>query len=181
MALLLGIVVPEDLELHALDVRTAFLSGNLEEEAWMEHPKVLCQRLRGQVKAQHVCLQTEAGPASMASQARCNSQGGGLRPRPRQPVHLLQRYPQGRDRRSLLCGQRAGCCANKRSREVGDVKRSVDDLRCGSPWLTCVGVSRASLVWMCLVWLAFVFVRPRLFAFRRPCCYACPSSLSVTR
>jgi hypothetical protein len=30
------------------------------------------------------------------------------------------------------------------------------------------------------VWLAFVCVWPRLFAFRRPCCSACPSSLSVT-
>jgi hypothetical protein len=39
-----------------------------------------------------------------------------------------------------------------------------------SPWLTCVGVSRACLVWVCLVWLAFVCVWPRLFAFRHPCC-----------
>jgi hypothetical protein len=43
-----------------------------------------------------------------------------------------------------------------------------------SPWLTCVGVSRA-----CLVWLAFLFVLPRFFAFRRPCCWVCPSSPSV--
>jgi hypothetical protein len=41
-----------------------------------------------------------------------------------------------------------------------------------------VVVSGACLVWVCLVWLAFVW--PRLFAFRRPCCWACPSSLSVT-
>jgi hypothetical protein len=47
-----------------------------------------------------------------------------------------------------------------------------------SPWLTCVGVSRDCLAWVCLVWLAFVW--PQLFAFRRPCCSARPSSLSVT-
>jgi hypothetical protein len=27
-----------------------------------------------------------------------------------------------------------------------------------SPWLTCMGVSGARLVWVCLVWLAFVCV-----------------------
>jgi hypothetical protein len=49
-----------------------------------------------------------------------------------------------------------------------------------SPWLTCVGVSRAFLVWVCLMWLAVVCFWPRLFAFQRPCCSACPLSLSVT-
>jgi hypothetical protein len=39
-----------------------------------------------------------------------------------------------------------------------------------SPWLTCVGVPGACLLWICLVWLAFICVWPRLFAFRRPCC-----------
>jgi hypothetical protein len=44
----------------------------------------------------------------------------------------------------------------------------------------CEGVSGASLVWVCLVWLGFVCVWPRLFAFRRPCCSVCPLSIPVT-
>jgi hypothetical protein len=48
-----------------------------------------------------------------------------------------------------------------------------------SPWLTFVGVSRACLVEVCLVWLRFVCVWTELFAFQRPCCPTCPASLSV--
>jgi hypothetical protein len=39
MLLLLGLVAREDLELYALDVKTAFLNGDLEEEVWMEQPQ----------------------------------------------------------------------------------------------------------------------------------------------
>jgi hypothetical protein len=50
-----------------------------------------------------------------------------------------------------------------------------------SPWLTCGGVFGACLVWVCLVWLAFICVLPWLFSFRHPCCQACPSSLQHTK
>jgi hypothetical protein len=39
MLLLLGLVAREDLKLYALDVQTAFLIGDLEEEVWMEPPQ----------------------------------------------------------------------------------------------------------------------------------------------
>ena len=39
MRLLLALSVLEDLEIEALDVKTAFLYGNLDEELYMEQPE----------------------------------------------------------------------------------------------------------------------------------------------
>ena len=43
---LLGVVATEDFELISLDVKMAFLHGNLEEEIYMEQPKAFLHLAR---------------------------------------------------------------------------------------------------------------------------------------
>jgi hypothetical protein len=55
-----------------------------------------------------------------------------------------------------------------------EVVRGCPQLPFGRPWLTCVVGSKACLLWVCLMWLAFVCVWPR------PLCLSVPMLLDVS-